>query len=72
MSPVKVLKGDKETKISVLLGKAEIAGTVHPATEEAQGNLIHVYKYLMGVVKKMEPQLRPVAESKILDRKLNT
>lgn len=52
---MKVHKGDEGTGTPLLLGKAERAVTFHPGTEDAQRDLIHVYKYLMGAVKKMEP-----------------
>ncbi|KAK4826406.1 LOW QUALITY PROTEIN: hypothetical protein QYF61_008693, partial [Mycteria americana] len=35
-------------------GEAERAGTAQPREEKAQGDLINVYKYLMGGVKKTE------------------
>lgn len=36
-------------------GEAERAGTVQPGEEESQEDLFDVYKYLLGGVKKMEP-----------------
>lgn len=52
---VKVHKGNEGIRIPLLLGKAERARTAHSGTEEAHRDLIHVYKYLMGKVKNVEP-----------------
>lgn len=41
---------------SICQGEAEREGTIQPGQEKAQGDLIHVYKYLVGGVKKMEPE----------------
>jgi len=44
-----MIRGDNEgTAASLPWGKAERAGTVQPGEEEAQGDLINIYKYLKG------------------------
>ncbi|KAK4819766.1 hypothetical protein QYF61_011366, partial [Mycteria americana] len=41
----------ESSKASVIQGEAEKVGTVQPGEENAQGDLIYVYKYLMGGVR---------------------
>lgn len=50
---LKIIKGVE----LVRWGEAERAGTAQPWKVKAQGDLIKVYKYLRGEVKKMEPDL---------------
>lgn len=42
------------TEASVMQGQAERAGTVQPGEEKALEDVISVYKYLVGGVKKMD------------------
>lgn len=54
-APEKGCKDDEGTGARLMQGQAESAGTFLPEEEKVQGDLTHVYKYLMGEVKKMEP-----------------
>jgi len=47
-SPAKVHEGDEGIEASDVQSEPERAVTVQSGAEKAQGDLIHVYKYLMG------------------------
>jgi len=56
-------------------GEAERDGSVQPGEEKAQGDLISVYKYLTGELKKIDPDTSkwcPLTGQDSMDTKRNT